>query len=308
MADRLRERAGPALGYASKSAGRAISGWHLALRSESRLGGVVVLTASDPTHAAGHPRRPLSSPGRRPDTVTAGDNGPSDVGATVALAARTLSSAAGLVRVFDGNSWVGPVVTAAVAVHLVCWLMRKWRVPQPAALAVALACLWLVNIWTILGPTTRYGIPTGSTWAQFHDGLGEAQRDFTGSLAPVTATPGFLLLAAGGTGLVALLSDWITFRVKAVVWGAAPAFALFVVCCAAGQGPGRQWAVVLEVARLRRRFLLAQRAALGGGVRASGSPRNRRAECARLDDLASGGLAGGLALLTALLVTPTQRP
>jgi transglutaminase-like putative cysteine protease len=220
--------------------------------------------------------------------------------ATFALGLLTLASASGLERVFTGHSWLGPVLLAAITVHTVCSAARRWRVPQPVALVVGLAAVWLITAWTILGPYTHYGIPDSHTFTQFTSDLRQAHEDFATAIAPVVPTEGFRLLATLGTAAVAFLGDWIAFRWKSVLLGAAPAFALFIVCCTTGQGSGRQWAVAIEVTALVV-FMLAHRAAGGGTERVWFA--GRRVGVAAWATRA-GGLTGGLALLTALLVTP----
>ncbi len=227
-----------------------------------------------------------------------------DVFATCALGLLTIASASGLERVFTGHSWLGPALLAAITVHSVCWAARKWRVPPPVAFVVGLACVWLIAVWTILGPFTHYGIPDSRTFTQFTADLRQAHQDFATAIAPVVPTEGFRLVATLGTGAVAFLADWIAFRWKSVLLGAAPAFALFIVCCTTGQGSGRQWAVAIEVTALVA-FMLAHRVAGGGAERVwfAGRRAGVAAWTAR-----SGALTGGLALLTALLVTPLLAP
>jgi transglutaminase-like putative cysteine protease len=241
-------------------------------------------------------RRPPGPTRRRWHADTAGY----DVAATWSLVLLTIASALGLDRVFAGHSWLGPVLLAAVTVHSVCWAARKWRVPQPVALVAGLAGVWLIAAWTILGPYTRYGIPDSHTFNHFTADLRQAHQDFATSIAPVVPTEGFRLLATLGTGTVAFLGDWIAFRWRSVLVGVAPAFALFVVCCTTGQGGGRQWAIAVEVAALVV-FMLAHRASGGGTGRVwfAGQRDGVAAWAAR-----TGSLMGGLALLTALMVTP----
>ncbi len=217
-----------------------------------------------------------------------------------ALAVLTIASAAGFERVFSGHSWLGPVLLAAILVHAECWAARRWRVPQVIYVVLGLATVWLVAAWTVLGAYTHFGVPEAQTFSQTINDIRQAHQDFATSIAPVDPTEGFRLLAVLGTGLVAFLGDWIAFRWKSALIGAAPAFALFVVCCTVGQGSGRQWAIFAEVFALLM-FVLAYRSGVEGAERVwfAGSREGVVGWFAR-----SGALIGAFVLLAALLVTP----
>ena len=58
--------------------------------------------------------------------------------ATLALLGLTMASALGLLRVFTGHRWLGPVLVMAVGVHAVCWAARRARLPQLARPGVGL--------------------------------------------------------------------------------------------------------------------------------------------------------------------------
>jgi transglutaminase-like putative cysteine protease len=223
-----------------------------------------------------------------------------DLAATAALAVLTIVSAAGFERVFAGHSWLGPVLLAAILVHAECWAARRWRVPQAIYVVMGLLAIWLVMAWTVLGAYTRFGVPDAQTFSQTVHDIRQAHQDFATSIAPVDPTQGFRLLAVLGTGLAAFLGDWIAFRWKSALLGAAPAFALFVVCCTVGVGSGRQWAILAEVFALLL-FVLVYRAAFEGAERVwfAGSREGAIGWFAR-----SGALIGAFALLAALLVTP----
>src|SRR5262249_20397239 len=157
-------------------------------------------------------------------------------GGRVALVALTTASALGLLRVFTGHRWLGPVLVTALGVHAVCWGARRARLPQFAALLVGLAAVWVLTGWTVLGSATSYGFPGGHTAAQFWSALHQARSDFSSAITPAPASRDFVLVAVLGTGVVALLGDWAAFRWRSALYGAAPAFAYFVVCCTLGVG------------------------------------------------------------------------
>jgi transglutaminase-like putative cysteine protease len=263
-----------------------------------------MLTAPDPTRMARTPPGSTPSPAppvppRSPSTVSTADG---NTAATIALVALMIVSASGLVRVFSGHRWFGPVLVTAIGVHAVCWAARRGRLPQLVALALALAALWVLTGWTVLGSSTDYGFPGGSTASHLWTVLGEARSDFAAAVTPVGVTTGFELMAVLGTGIVAILGDWGAFRWRSPLYGAAGPFAYFVVCCALGQGPGRQWAVGMEVTALLV-FLLVHRATVGRSDQAWFG--NQRAGTARWA-ITAGSLAAVASLLVAVAITPVM--
>jgi transglutaminase-like putative cysteine protease len=212
----------------------------------------------------------------------------------------TMISAGGLVRVVTGHSWVGPVLITAAGVHATCWAARRGRLPQLAALLLALLAVWVLVGWTVLGYSTSFGFPGARTGSQLWASLAQAHRDIASAVTPVPATTGFKLAAVLGTGIVAILADWAALRWRSALYGATPAFAFFVVCCALGQGPGREWAVTVEVAALLA-FLLVHRATVGRADQAWFG--NQRAGTARWA-ITAGAVAGAASLLVAVVVTP----
>ncbi len=219
---------------------------------------------------------------------------------TLSLTVLTLASAAGLLRVFTNDGWVGPVFVTAIAMHTLGWAARRWRVPPVAALAVSLLALWFLMGWTVLPSSTYHGIPAAGTASHLWSAWTQAHADFAAAVTPVTTTTGYTLLTVLGTGAVAILGDWAAFRWRSALYAVAPAFAYFVVCCILGEGPGREWTVTLEVAAILV-FLVIHRATVDrsdqawfGNQRAGAVGWAMRAGCA----------AGAASLAAAILFTP----
>jgi transglutaminase-like putative cysteine protease len=260
-----------------------------------------VLTLGNRPHSSplppGSPAPPPSGPAARQPYRPAADAYP---GATLALLGLTIASALGLLRVFTGHRWLGPVLVTAIGVHAVGWATRRARLPQLAAILLGLAAIWVLTGWTVLGSTTAYGFPGGHTAAQFGTSLHQARTDFASAVTPTPATREFTLVAVLGTGVVALLGDWAAFRWRSVLYGAVPAFAYFVACCTLGVGPGRLWTVALEVAALLV-FFMAHGASVGRADQAwFGNYRSGTFRWA----LRAGSVAAAAALLAAVAVTP----
>ena len=225
---------------------------------------------------------------------------PSDAGPTIALGILTAASMLGMLRVFGGHRWIAPAFLCLLAAHFGCWLMRRWHVPIAAALLIGAAVVWLVSVWTVLGPDTHYGIPGPGTWSHFLSALRQARSDVSLTAAPVPATVGFRLLVAMGAGLVALLGDTLAFRWRYVLLGAAPGFGMFVVACTSGEGRDRPLVVTAEVAGLFI-YLLAQRAPGGATDQVWFAGVRSRATSWTIGAGAAVGVAG---VAVTLLLTP----
>ncbi|MGH9116271.1 MAG: transglutaminaseTgpA domain-containing protein, partial [Acidimicrobiales bacterium] len=223
-----------------------------------------------------------------------------DLAGAAALLALTLASAAGFVRVFVGHGWLGPVFATAIAALAVSFAARRLRAPGAAGLVLGAGAVWLVAVWTILGASTHYGVPTSETLTHFADALVQARVDFASAAPPAVATTGFKLVTALGVGAVALAGDWTAFRRRSALYGAVPGFALFVVCCAFGTGPGRQWAIIVEAVALTV-FLLVHHTvtAMSSGTWFAGS----RSGVPRWA-LSAGSVAAVAAVVAAVVLAP----
>jgi len=266
---------------------------------DSVLTGPVRPPARPPSGAGGPIRsRPwawLGLPGPTSSTP------PGSGAATVALTVVTITSAAGLLRVFTGHSWIAPLLLTAVGVHATCFAARRLRVPQTVALLAGVVAVWALAAWTVLPGSTAYGFPGRHTASELWTALVQAHNDFASAISPVSAgITGFKLVAVLAVGLVAILGDSAAFRWRSALYGAAPAFAYFVACCAFGQGPGREWIVTAEVVALLA-FLLVHRVTVARADQAwFGNQRAGTAGWA----ITAGCLIAAAALITTVAVTP----
>lgn len=175
-----------------------------------------------------------------------------------ALAVFTVASAAGLLRVFAGHSWVGPVLATALVAHLVLWLLRRQKAGPAATIGATAAAVLLSASWTVLASTTWYGIPAGGTWSHAVTALGGVGGDGSWSTPPVQATTGLVLLCTLTAAAIAVLADVLAFRLASPLAALLPGVAGFACCGVAGRGAGRAELVAAEVAA-GCAFLLAQR-------------------------------------------------
>jgi transglutaminase-like putative cysteine protease len=187
-----------------------------------------------------------------------------------------------------------------IGVSAVCWLTRRLHLPGPAALLLQLLAAWVLTAWSLAMWSTNLGIPAGHTASAEWGALGQAQSDFSSAVTPVVATFGFKLIAVAAAALIAILSDWAAFRWRSALWAAAAPFSYFVVCCTLGSGPGRQWAIALEVLGLLVFLLVHHSLVSQAGQPWFGNQHSGTTWWA----LRAGCLAGAVSLAAALVVTP----
>jgi transglutaminase-like putative cysteine protease len=212
----------------------------------------MTITATRPTAAAGTGDGSDAISGSRPaarfkaPSATAAN----DAIATVALTALTLAGVFSLSRLFIGRSFAGPVLAVAVGAHAMAWVCRRYGWPPLAVAAASLVTLVLLVSWTVLPASTSFGLPLLGTFHAASASLQQAMRDFHRVTTPAPATPGFVLLAACGVGILAFLADWAAFRMRATLEATVPSFALFIFCASFGGRSSRTAAVVVEVSAL----------------------------------------------------------
>ena len=217
----------------------------------------------------------------------------------LALSAFLLASVAGFDRVFVDGAWVGPVVASVLAAQALATGLRCVPVPPLVAMAAGLAGVALIGVAAALGPGAFASFP-GGTWRSVVDAIDQARTSLPSAIAPVATGHGYDLLAAWGAGVVALLGDWGTFRLRSPMQGAAPGLALFLLCCVLG-GPAHRDADLAGWLAAALVFLLVHQVTFGGGGEVPFAGRRPRS----LHRTLTAGAAMGVAsLAVGLAVTP----
>ena len=157
-----------------------------------------------------------------------------DVLATFLLAALTVVTALGLSRVFTGWDYLRSVLTVALVVHLVCWLLRQVRVPGVVALVLSAAVLVEVLCLVYYRDTLRFGVPTGDTLDYVRLDLRLVWSQFPTAVAPVPSASPFAMVAALSLGFVALTADTFAFRALGRVEALVPSAVVFIFTAALG--------------------------------------------------------------------------
>ena len=147
---------------------------------------------------------------------------------TIAAAVATVLTAIGLYPVYSGTAWWWAGVGAAASVAGAGTLTRRRRLPVPVCLLSGLAGLLLyLNLVFAHGRSLGAVLPTPSSLGYLANlagqGIGEASR----YAPPVPELTGMVLLAAGGIGLTALLTDLIAVRLGSAALAGLPLLLLF---------------------------------------------------------------------------------
>lgn len=218
----------------------------------------------------------------------------------IALAGVTLAAVIGLSRLFEGASFLAPLVALAVAGHLAAAACRRAGLSGAAVAGVAVVVGGLLFTWILLPSTTWAGLPTLETVDFALADLRSAYRRFGHAVAPAPVEDGFVLACAVAVWLVVWFSDWAAFRLGAMIEATLPAGALFLLGGLLG-APGHRVSTTLLFAAAVCTFVLLHRtnrqarsAAWVGGGDGSGT----RAL------LATGGGLALIAACTGALVGP----
>ncbi len=144
----------------------------------------------------------------------------------VALAAVTVAAVVGFARLFDSAAFYPPLLTAALAGHLLAALTRRARTRLAAPVMVVGGAFVCVNV--ALASATTYGVPTPSTFSALGDALRTAQDSLAQVIAPTAPTTGFILAAAVAIWVGAWAADRLAFRFAAPIEALAPAVTIFL--------------------------------------------------------------------------------
>ena len=185
---------------------------------------------------------------------------------------------AGFARVFSGDSWLAPVLAAAIVPHVIGLLTRRRPViVTVGAWAVGLA---MFAVWVLAPSSTRSGIPTGNTLNELGDRLDHGLRVLRDQSAPVQPHAGAVLLAVIAVWIMAAFADHLAFRRDATIGAIAPGITMFIWIAALAPGAdshvGAAAAVVITGSvflALQNQLLLARRRNAVGTDGALPAPR-----------------------------------
>ncbi|MCE2531436.1 MAG: transglutaminase domain-containing protein [Acidimicrobiia bacterium] len=214
----------------------------------------------------------------------------------------TLATLAGGVRLFDGTSFLAPVLGAALLAHLVVALMRRAGRGVALSALVSLVGVAGLQVWVHYPQTTTYGLPRRATFEAIGADLGGISQLLRSSQVPLSEDTGLLVAAAAVAWLLAMLSDWAAFRVGARGEALAPAVILLALVATFGTSDGTILYPTISVA-CAVAFALAHATARSAARPVVGAVRKRRVRLPR--GLVTGALAVGAGALVTTALLPS---
>ena len=156
---------------------------------------------------------------------------------TVAAATAALLTSTALAPLLSGALWFAAASGAVLAVAAAGALTRRRRMPVLACLAAGLASLLLyLNLIFETAHSLLSVVPTAGSLSRLlalaRAGVTEANRWHS----PAPALPGLVVLAAGGVGVIAALTDLIAARLRLTALAGLPLLVLLVVPVAMNAG------------------------------------------------------------------------
>ena len=147
---------------------------------------------------------------------------------TIAAAAATILASISLYPVFVGTAWFWAGAGAVLAVAGAGTLTRLRRLPVPlCVLGVAAGLLLYLNLVFSNGRSWGHLLPTATSLRLLWDLAGQGFHDSAKYAPPVPALSAMVLLAAGGIGITALLTDLIAVRLGSAALAGLPLLLLF---------------------------------------------------------------------------------
>lgn len=213
----------------------------------------------------------------------------------------TLATLSGGVRLFDGTSFLAPVLGAALLAHLLVALIRRTGRGVALSALVSLVGVAGLQVWVHYPQTTSYGLPRRATFEAIGADLGGIRQLLESSQVPLREDTGLLVTAAAVAWLLALLSDWAAFRVGARGEALAPAAILLGLVATFGTSDGTILYPTVSVA-CAVAFALAHATARSAARPAVGAVPKRRLRLPR--GLVTGALAVGAGALVTTALLP----
>ncbi len=147
---------------------------------------------------------------------------------TAAAAAATILASLSLYPIFLGTAWFFAGAGAVCAVAVAGTLTRLRRLPVAVCVAGVLAGLLLyLNVTFEAARSWGDVVPTPTSLRLLWDLAGAGFTESAKYAPAVPELPGMMLLAAGGIGLTALLTDLIAVRLESAALGGLPLLLLY---------------------------------------------------------------------------------
>jgi transglutaminase-like putative cysteine protease len=226
---------------------------------------------------------------------------------TLLAALSVVLTSSALTRVYDDAGWLPAVVGAVLAVAAGGLLARRLRMPallQPTVAVVLVgAYVSLVYARDTLGLLL---LPTTETARRVGDLIGEGLLAVDEQAAPVTTTPGLVLLSVLGVAAIAALVDLVAVALRRPALAGLPLLALLAVPSGTLEGGVGWWPFVLGATG----WLLLLMDDAGGRVASWGTALRPGAARNPLDESSLGrvGRRIGVAALGVAVIVPALVP
>jgi transglutaminase-like putative cysteine protease len=147
---------------------------------------------------------------------------------TVAAACAVILASISLYPIFTGTAWFWAGCGSALVVALAGTATRLRRLPVPVTLLAGAAALLLyLNLAFANARSLYHLLPTPGSLAALLHTAGQGFSEASAYAPPVPGLRGMLLLAAGGIGIAALLTDLIAVRLGSAALAGLPLLLLF---------------------------------------------------------------------------------
>ena len=147
---------------------------------------------------------------------------------TTAVACALASTA--LLPLFSDSLWFAIAVGGVIVVAATGALTRLRPLPAPACLVAGVVALLLyLNLVFEARYSLLFVIPTPGSLTRLAELVGTGVSDSKRYAPPAPSLPGLLLLAAGGVGITAVLTDLIAVRLRSTALAGLPLLVLFTV-------------------------------------------------------------------------------
>ncbi len=147
---------------------------------------------------------------------------------TVAAACAVILASISLYPIFTGTAWFWAGCGSALVVGLAGTATRLRRLPVPVTLlAGVLALLLYLNLTFANARSLYHLLPTPGSLAALVHTAGQGFSEASKYAPPVPGLRGMVLLAAGGIGIAALLTDLIAVRLGSAALAGLPLLLLF---------------------------------------------------------------------------------
>jgi transglutaminase-like putative cysteine protease len=160
---------------------------------------------------------------------------------TITAAAATVLASVALYPLLNQTGWFFAGIGAVIVVAGVGTLTRLRPLPAAICFLASLAGLFVYLNLVFAGPESLLRvIPTPASVHHLIALVHQANAEMAKKAPPVPARPGVSLLATGGIGIVAVLTDLIAVRLRRPALAGLPLLVLFCVPLATDANPG--WA------------------------------------------------------------------